>query len=208
MRRSCIVIYHLSTMGGAFQTQITSAIRYFLKRPEGVFSPGEAQAARPPASTRGSPPPRAAASRSRCAEVKPRGELGCFRRVSAADEAPWRWECGCRRLWALPDARRRRAHGRGSGERLAVVQVVAGCFGDVGREPRTVPGRGGGCACCSRGGFPSTMEPRIAGSVSMSADPRESPLARGPGSSLLELRLNFLRSRFTHRQACRSPSAP
>lgn len=81
----------------------------------------------PPVSVRGCCR-RTLVSRSRCTEtfwwwlarsaparVFP-SRLGC--------EPLWMWECGYQRLlWALPDTRRRCAHGRGSPQRLAVVQV-------------------------------------------------------------------------------------
>lgn len=51
-------------------------------------------------------------------------------------EPLWMWECGCRRLWALLDTRRRCTHGSRSPQRLAVVQVN-GLFWGCGWDPRT-----------------------------------------------------------------------
>lgn len=116
-------------------------------------------------------------------------------------EPLWMWECGCRRQWALLDARRRWADGNRSPQRLAAVQVN-GLSRGCGLDPRTV-----GCRAeqdswicffytqflryflsCreetewerSQEGFPSTLEPRIAGSVSTNAtDTQESPHGSG-----------------------------
>ncbi|KAK2817291.1 hypothetical protein Q5P01_025482 [Channa striata] len=131
-----------------------------------------------PGSYRRCPPGGVRSRESRCAEVKRRGELGCFRRGSE------RRRRGCGNAaagggghcWTLGGDVRTRT-GAPSGW---LPSNLAGCSGDVRGSPgqadaaRSVfPSRrctGAFLPCAdeteaarSRGGFPSTMEPRTAG---------------------------------------------
>lgn len=86
----------------------------------------------PAVSARGSPP-RALRRQSRCAEVKQRGELGCFRRGSAANR------CGCGNAVAGGCGHCWRLGGDVRTDTGAVSgwpsSKLAGCSGDEGGSP-------------------------------------------------------------------------
>lgn len=146
-------------------------------------------------------------SQSRCAEVRLSSGLSVATRCLT--EVLQTWECGCRSQRALLDTRRRCGYETWHGDRLAVFRVrglqwgcgretqTAACrsewgtFGLVGKPfspslPIIWGGEGGNSGAAekrrrgrTREGFPSAMEPHIAGNVSRASDTQGSP--RGTG---------------------------